>query len=1108
MATEAQKPFNIPELGQHVKARQRRWSVKEISTPSKNARETGNPPYTLVTLEGLNDDALGEELTVVWELEPGTEILSTIELPEMKNFDSNASLEAFLNAARWGAIANAERKSASAILQAPFRSGGLQIEPYQLDPLVRALMMTHVNLLIADDVGLGKTIEAGLVVQELILRSRARSVLVVCPASLQQKWKDEMTDKFGLDFRIVNSEYLRKLRRTRGLSVNPWTSYPRLIASMDWIKQGDGLRLLNEVLPTEPKYPRPFDVLVVDEAHNVAPAGNASSAKVDDSKRTEIVRRLAPHFMHKLFLSATPHNGYPNSFAALLELLDDQRFSRVIHPSERALQQVMVRRLKSDIKREDGTPVFKERILERLEVGYTEEERKMARILSEFTKELVKSARDEDASDANKTVKWKEQSAEKIAAFFIGKILKKRFFSSPSAFYNTLAAYKENLDHPERRAEEKRAKRDKKDRKLLTAYIALTENPAYDDQGTVEEERQEADADAFALSEKSAPEPSTEQKERLKTLLRWAEDARHNQSSKDDALVKWINDHLRLDGKWNDERVVIFTEYRDSYVQIFDVLAKNGLASDYLNGEKVERVLRIDGSTPLDVRETIKAQFQASPKKTPARILLATDAASEGIDLQNYCRYMIHYEIPWNPNVMEQRIGRIDRHGQRFNPQIWHPAGNFKEGGRGDDLDGDLEYLFKIAQKVNVMRQDLGSVGDVLEEGIMAKMLGAEERAKGWYAAAEKLGKKENPVDKFARKAEETRKRAVERLNASKEALQITPENLYVAVQTALSLTKNPPLVETTLPASASGRPPVTRNVYEIRANSRPWTLYLNRLADPVTKAQRPITFDPEIARDRDDVVLEGVNTPFTRAALQVLREQLWSEGETKQLHRVAFRTSDAIEEPTILVFSRFLATGGDARKLHEELLLTGMALTQNATSTRRLESKRSMEELYKNSEPLDNPPASLFERMKKLYRNAATLEKLRKTVEARAQERRLSLDGVLETQKNEEIARATELLDELEKALQEKLNPSRPEQRYFAGLGPDDELSRDPQYRNALKERLARIPWEREKEEQAIEERYAPEKIQHRSFPAAVFFIIPRSTVEAALSAQEEEER
>ena len=92
MATEAQKPFNIPELGQHVKARQRRWSVKEISSPSNNARETGRPPYTLVTLEGLNDDALGEELSVVWELEPGTEILSTIELPEMKNFDSNSAL--------------------------------------------------------------------------------------------------------------------------------------------------------------------------------------------------------------------------------------------------------------------------------------------------------------------------------------------------------------------------------------------------------------------------------------------------------------------------------------------------------------------------------------------------------------------------------------------------------------------------------------------------------------------------------------------------------------------------------------------------------------------------------------------------------------------------------------------------------------------------------------------------------------------------------------------------------------------------------------------------------------------------------------------------------
>jgi SNF2 family DNA or RNA helicase len=126
---------------------------------------------------------------------------------------------------------------------------GITIEDYQLDPVVRALRMSRVNLLIADDTGVGKTIEAGLVVQELLLRHRARTILVVCPASLCIKWRDEMHEKFGLAFRIVDSELLRHLRRTRGLYANPWTHFPRLIVSIDWVKSDRPMRLLRDVLP-------------------------------------------------------------------------------------------------------------------------------------------------------------------------------------------------------------------------------------------------------------------------------------------------------------------------------------------------------------------------------------------------------------------------------------------------------------------------------------------------------------------------------------------------------------------------------------------------------------------------------------------------------------------------------------------------------------------------------------------------------------------------------------------------------------------------------------------------------------------------------------------
>src|SRR5206468_6334470 len=150
------------------------------------------------------------------------------------------------------------------------------------------------------------------------------------------------------DFRIVDSEFLKELRRSRGLHVNPWTHFPRLITSIDFVKRERPLRQFREALPAagEPAYPRRFDLLIVDEAHNVAPAGAGRYAT--DSQRTAAIRLLAPHFEHKLFVSATPHNGYPESFSALLELLDNQRFARSVRPSLEQIAAIMVRRLKRD----------------------------------------------------------------------------------------------------------------------------------------------------------------------------------------------------------------------------------------------------------------------------------------------------------------------------------------------------------------------------------------------------------------------------------------------------------------------------------------------------------------------------------------------------------------------------------------------------------------------------------------------------------------------------------------------------------------------------------------------------------------------------------------
>src|SRR5262245_32796731 len=196
-----------PEQGQLVSVRSRQWIVNDVrasTLPPPGLKLTFHGPQHLVTLASVEDDGLGEELQVVWEIEPGARVVEKIALPTAEDLDPPETLDAFLDAVRWGAASSADVKT----VQAPFRSG-IDIEDYPLAPVVRAVQMPRVNLLIADDVGLGKTIEAGMTALELIIRHRARRVLIVCPSSLQIQWREQMRDKFGLDFRVVDSDLMK-----------------------------------------------------------------------------------------------------------------------------------------------------------------------------------------------------------------------------------------------------------------------------------------------------------------------------------------------------------------------------------------------------------------------------------------------------------------------------------------------------------------------------------------------------------------------------------------------------------------------------------------------------------------------------------------------------------------------------------------------------------------------------------------------------------------------------------------------------------------------------------------------------------------------------------
>ena len=217
----------------------------------------------------------------IWEIEPGATVIEKVALPRPTGFDAPDRLDAFLDAVRWGAASTADVRN----IQSPFRSG-IDIEDYQLDPVVRAIQMPRVNLLIADDVGLGKTIESGLVALELIIRHRARRVLVVCPASLQVQWRDQMRDKFGLDFRIVDSELMRDLRRRRGIHVNPWSHFPRLITSLDFLKRERPLRLFRETLPGRGRVGLPPPL---------RPADRRRGAQLRPGRSGQVRHRLAAH---------------------------------------------------------------------------------------------------------------------------------------------------------------------------------------------------------------------------------------------------------------------------------------------------------------------------------------------------------------------------------------------------------------------------------------------------------------------------------------------------------------------------------------------------------------------------------------------------------------------------------------------------------------------------------------------------------------------------------------------------------------------------------------------------------------------------------------------
>ena len=634
---------------------------------------------------------------LLWELEPVREVVAPTALPDVAAKPMPpADFDALLRAARWSALSpylGPDGEPAPEAVASPFH-GAVQVESYQLQPLLQALRMPRVNLLIADDVGLGKTIEAGLILAELLLRRRIRRVLVLTPASLRTQWRDELLGKFALRFEVVDRKATDRLRRQMGMDANPWRSFNRIVASYHYLRQPDVREQFLAACRVPADSPHlPWDLLIVDECHNLMP-----SPVGQDSELCQMLRAVAPQFEHRLFLSATPHNGHTRSFTGLLEMLDPVRFSRTgeMTPTMRErLPHVLVRRLKRHIDACTTTRRFCRR--------HPPE----AIALDESPLETALA----DAFDAfrlglRSLMRQQAKPVRRAGAFAV-EILGKRLLSCPTAFAESW-----------RRARQGLREEDAASASALGTAERAWRQELGDDRET--EQRAATAATVAGAWLKNHVEAMQSEIGRIETALDSlgfdlegpaAAEQTPRADARFDALTALIDQLLVREGGWQEERLIVFTEYKTT----LDYLARR--LRERHPAERILTLFGTGGAEGMDeaAREEVKAAF--NNPSSPVRLLIATDAAAEGLNLHRTARYLLHYDCPWNPSRLEQRNGRIDRYGQGRDVTVHHFV--------SDSLP-DLRFLDHIVRKAHEIREDLGSLNEIFGHAVYRRLIHGE----------------------------------------------------------------------------------------------------------------------------------------------------------------------------------------------------------------------------------------------------------------------------------------------------------------------------------------------------------------------------------------------
>lgn len=546
--------------------------------------------------------------------------------------------------------------------------------PHQITAVYGEMLPRQpLRFLLADDPGAGKTVMAGLLIKELLIRGDLERCLIIAPGSLVEQWQDELSEKFDLGFGILTRDQIEGSR-----SGNPFSEHDRMIMRLDMASRSDDLKAKLESAPE-------WDLVICDEAHRMSASLFGNEVKF--TKRYQLGQLVGSRARHLLLMSATPHNGKDADFQLFMALLDADRFEgRNREGGRKADASDMMRRLtKEELRKFDGSPLFPERR------AYT-----VQYALSPLEAELYAGVTRYVREEMNRADRLSDDGRRRNTVGFALQILQRRLASSPAAIYQSLRRRRERLEG--RLAEERLIARGEGALIAQKAPSLGYDEDDLDEMGGLELE----DAEQTVVDQATAAQTIAELETEIVGLCDLEQLADRLLKSGDDA--KWAQLRTILDQPpMVDEttgarrKLLIFTEPKDTLNYLADRIAQRI--------GRPEAVAVIHGGVPRERRRAIIAAFNDDPD---LRVLIANDAAGEGVNLQRGAHLMVNYDLPWNPNRLEQRFGRIHRIGQTEVCHLWNlVAGETREG----------EVYVRLLEKIEEARKALGGrVYDVLGE--------------------------------------------------------------------------------------------------------------------------------------------------------------------------------------------------------------------------------------------------------------------------------------------------------------------------------------------------------------------------------------------------------